>query len=162
MQKNGPDRDQTNTKKALEEFQRLLESYPPRPTSSRRATRIHDCRQSLARAEYWPATSTRGPARPTRAAIARYERILTDYPDYERSTRCCSGSPSASSFAAARPRPAPAGPPAREYPQSPSSAEADKLEAELPAVRRPRAPAGPPAPEPAPARPPAAPPPSSR
>jgi len=51
-QRNGPDRDQTATVKALAEFDRLLEAYPSSPYVEQARSRIGACRQSLARAEF--------------------------------------------------------------------------------------------------------------
>jgi len=84
LQKNGPDRDQTNTQKALGEFQRLLESYPASTYTEPARTRIHDCRQSLARAEHMAGTFYQKTRKAYRAAVARYEGLLSDYPDYEK------------------------------------------------------------------------------
>jgi outer membrane protein assembly factor BamD len=84
LQKNGPDRDQTNTKKSLEEFQRLLEIYPASPYTEPARTRIRDCRQTLARSEYLAGYFYQRTRKAYRAAIARYEGLLEGYPDYER------------------------------------------------------------------------------
>ena len=84
LQKSGPDRDQTNTQKGLAEFQRLLESYPASSYTEPARTRIHDCRQSLARAEHMAGFFYQKTRKAFRAAIARYEGVLADYPDYER------------------------------------------------------------------------------
>ena len=51
-QRNGPDRDQTPTKNALDEYQRLLEFYPQSGHGEQARGRIKECRQSLARAEF--------------------------------------------------------------------------------------------------------------
>lgn len=84
LQKSGPDRDQTNTKKALEEFHRLLETYAASPYTEPARTRIRDCRQSLARAEHLAGYFYQRTRKAIRAAIARYEIVLADYPDYDR------------------------------------------------------------------------------
>lgn len=84
LQRNGSDRDQTNTQKALAEFQRLLESYPASSYTEPGRTRIHDCRQSLARAEYQAGYFYQQTRKAYRASIIRYEGLITDYPDYER------------------------------------------------------------------------------
>ena len=84
LQKSGADRDQTNTQKALGEFQRLLESYPASSYTEPARTRIHDCRQNLARAEHVAGYFYQKTRKAYRAAIARYEGVLSDYPDYER------------------------------------------------------------------------------
>jgi outer membrane protein assembly factor BamD len=84
LQKNGPDRDATNTKKSLEEFQRLLELYPASGYAEPARTRIRDCRQSLARSEYLAGYFYQRTRKAYRAAIARYEVVVSEYPDYER------------------------------------------------------------------------------
>lgn len=83
-QKNSPDRDQTNTEKALAEYQRLLEIYPSSPYVEKARERIRVCRQSLARAGYLAGYFYQRTREACRAAILRYESILTDYPDYDR------------------------------------------------------------------------------
>lgn len=82
-QKNGPDRDQTETEKALEEFQRLLELYPQSAHAETGRGRIVECRQSLARAEFLAGYFYQRTRQAYRAAVARYEGILQDYPDYQ-------------------------------------------------------------------------------
>ena len=85
-QKNSPDRDQTSTEKALEEYERLLDVVP----ASRRYVEETRGRASATAARASPAPhyqvgyfyqKTR---RSWRSAIARYETILSEYPDYER------------------------------------------------------------------------------
>ncbi len=83
-QKNGPDRDQTDTRHALEEFQRLLDQYPSSANAEMARDRIRECRQSLARAEFLAGYFYQRTRRAWRAAVARYEGIAQDYPDYER------------------------------------------------------------------------------
>lgn len=81
-QKNPPDRDQTATISALEEFDRLLELFPESPHVETARQRIVECRQSLARAEFvagWFYQKTR---QACRAAIQRYEYLLKEYPDF--------------------------------------------------------------------------------
>jgi outer membrane protein assembly factor BamD len=50
--RNGPDRDQTDTREAVAEFQRLLDLYPQSPYAEQARARITEARQSLARAEF--------------------------------------------------------------------------------------------------------------
>ncbi|MBI3931892.1 MAG: outer membrane protein assembly factor BamD [Acidobacteria bacterium] len=83
-QRNGPDRDQTPTLHALEEFQRLLEIYPSSGQMETARERIAVCRQSLARAEFLAGYFYQRTRQACRAAIGRYEGILSDYPDYSR------------------------------------------------------------------------------
>jgi outer membrane protein assembly factor BamD len=82
-QKNGPDRDQTATEDALEEYKKLLELYPDSSKAEEARARIRETRQSLARAEYLAGFFYQRTRQACRAAITRYEGILNDYPDYE-------------------------------------------------------------------------------
>jgi outer membrane protein assembly factor BamD len=81
--KNGPDRDQTNTEHALEEYQRLLELYPTSSHAEDARKRIAEVRNSLARAEFMAGYFYQRTRLACRAAIARYESVLTDYPDFQ-------------------------------------------------------------------------------
>jgi outer membrane protein assembly factor BamD len=83
-QKNGPDRDQTATEDALEEYKKLLELYPSSSKAEEARARISEARQSLARAEYLAGYFYQRTRQACRAAITRYEGILNEYPDYER------------------------------------------------------------------------------
>lgn len=82
QQRNGPDRDQTATTHALEEYQRLLELYPASPQVEKARERIVTCRQSLARSEYLAGYFYERTRRNCRAAVFRYEGLLADFPDY--------------------------------------------------------------------------------
>ncbi len=84
LQKSGPDRDQTNTKKSLEEFQRLLEIHAASPYTEPARTRIRELRQSLARSEHVAGYFYQRTRKAYRASIARYEIVLSDFPDYDR------------------------------------------------------------------------------
>jgi outer membrane protein assembly factor BamD len=81
-QKNGPDRDQSQTSEALNEFQRLLDLYPQSSYVEAARDRIRVCRSSLARAEFLAGLFYQRTRRAFRAAISRYEGLLSDYPDY--------------------------------------------------------------------------------
>jgi outer membrane protein assembly factor BamD len=81
-QRNSPDRDQTSTIKALEEYQRLLDLYPASPFVDEARTRVRECRQALARAEFLVGFFYQRSRQAYRAALARYELILAEYPDY--------------------------------------------------------------------------------
>ncbi len=83
-QMNGPDRDQSPTFRALEEYERLLDLYSDTSYAETARSRIHTCRQSLARAEYLAGYFYQRTRKVYRAAIARYEGLLEEYPDYER------------------------------------------------------------------------------
>jgi outer membrane protein assembly factor BamD len=81
-QRNGPDRDPTNTEKALDEYQRLVEIYPSSSYVEEARKRIVECRQSLARSEFMAGYFYQRTRQAWRAAITRYEGLLTDYPDF--------------------------------------------------------------------------------
>jgi outer membrane protein assembly factor BamD len=82
-QKSGPDRDQTQTLHALEEYERLLDLYPSSPYIEQARGRIKESRQTLARAEYMAGYFYQKTRQYCRAAVARYEGILKDYPDFD-------------------------------------------------------------------------------
>jgi outer membrane protein assembly factor BamD len=82
-QRNGPDRDQTPTLKALDEYQRLVDVYSGSEHAERGRERIMELRQTLARAEYNAGYFYQRSRQAYRAAIARYEGILSEYPDYK-------------------------------------------------------------------------------
>jgi outer membrane protein assembly factor BamD len=83
-QRNGPDRDQTPTLRALEEYQRLIDIYPNSSYAEQTRERIMELRQSLARSEYMAGYFYQRTRQAFRAAVARYEGILSEYPDYKR------------------------------------------------------------------------------
>jgi outer membrane protein assembly factor BamD len=82
-QKSGPDRDQTQTLHALEEYERLLDLYPSSPYIEQARGRIKESRQTLARAEYMAGFFYQKTRQYCRAAVARYEGILKEYPDFD-------------------------------------------------------------------------------
>ena len=82
-QKSGADRDQTQTLHALEEYERLLDLYPSSPYIEEARGRIKESRQTLARAEYMAGYFYQKSRQYCRAAVARYEGILKDYPDFD-------------------------------------------------------------------------------
>jgi outer membrane protein assembly factor BamD len=82
-QMNSPDRDQTPTIQALEEFQRLLDRYPDSQYVEQARDRVQECRQTLARSEFPVGYFYQRTRKAWRAAIGRYQRILREYPDYE-------------------------------------------------------------------------------
>jgi outer membrane protein assembly factor BamD len=150
-QRNGPDRDQTPTVKALDEFQRLLDLYPNSPQAEKTRERIMELRQSLARSEFLAGYFYQRTRSAFRAAIARYEGILSNYPDYEhlddvllRLAECLDLS---GRGAEAQPHLARL---VAEYPNSEHVEEANKLLAALAsrAVPPPAAPTPPPTPTP--------------
>jgi outer membrane protein assembly factor BamD len=83
-QRNGPDRDQTPTQHALEEYQRMVDIFPNSPLTETARGRITECRQSLARAEFLAGYFYQRTRKACRAAITRYEAVLKEYPDYTR------------------------------------------------------------------------------
>ena len=81
--KNGPDRDQTDTREAVAEYQRLLDLYPQTTYGEQARARILEARQSLARAEFLAGYFYQRTRELCRASIARYEVVLKEYPDYK-------------------------------------------------------------------------------
>lgn len=81
-QMNPADRDQTPTHKALEEYQRLLELYPQSSYAEQARQRVAECRQRLARHEFMVGWFYQRTRQLCRAAIARFETVLAEYPDY--------------------------------------------------------------------------------
>jgi outer membrane protein assembly factor BamD len=148
-QKNTPDRDQTATEQALEEYQRLLDIYPQSTWVEPAREKIRQCRQTLARSHFQVGYFYQKTRKSWRSAIGRYETLISDYPDFERFdevlfrlSQCLAFS---GRYAEARP---PLGRLQAEFPQSPFVEEAKKLEATFPAPGVPAvtapAPAGPP------------------
>jgi outer membrane protein assembly factor BamD len=82
LQRNGPDRDQTNTTKALDEYERLLDVYPNSSYVETARLRVANLRQHLAKAEFAAGYFYQRTRRAFRSSINRYEGILSDYPDY--------------------------------------------------------------------------------
>jgi outer membrane protein assembly factor BamD len=148
-QKNSPDRDQTATEQALEEYQRLLDVYPDSKYVEPTRERIRECRQTLARSHYLVAYFYQRGRQAWRSAIGRYQTILRDYPDYEKIDEVlfrlsqCLGA--AGRYGEALPLLARL---EMEYPESPFVADGQKLRAEFPPSFTPAAP-GPPGPVPA-------------
>ena len=153
-QKNSPDRDQTATNQALEEYQRLLDVYPDSKYVEQTRARIHDCRQTLARSHHLVGAFYQRGRQAWRSAISRYQTIVNNYPDYEKLDEIlfrlsqCLGA--AGRYAEALPL---LGRLEKEYPASPYLPEARKLREEFPPSSTPAAPpptpaAGPPAPAP--------------
>jgi outer membrane protein assembly factor BamD len=132
-QKNSPDRDQTATEQALEEYQRLLDVYPQSPWVEKARERIQECRQMLARAHFGVGFFYQRTRQAWRSAIGRYETIVNDYPDFERFDEVlfrlaeCLGN--AGRYAEARPYLARL---QSEFPESSFIEPAKKLEASFP------------------------------
>jgi outer membrane protein assembly factor BamD len=149
-QKNSPDRDQTATQQALEEYQRLLDVYPQSSLVEQAREKIHACRQELARSHFMVGYFYQRTRQAWRSAIGRYEIILSEYPDYEkidevlyRLSECLAN---AGRYAEARPHLARL---QSDFPNSPFAEDAKKLEASLPPPGVPAAPANAPAGPPA-------------
>ena len=151
-QMNSPDRDQTATDQALEEYQRLLDVYPQSAFVEPAREKIRQCRQILARSNFQVGFFYQKTRKSWRSAIGRYETIVSEYPDFEkfdevlfRLAQCLSF---AGRYAEARPQ---IGRLQAEFPQSAFIEEAKKLEASFPPAGSPAAPApapgGPPSPE---------------
>ena len=81
--RTGPTATRPTTLQALEEYERLLDLYPSRRTSRRRADGSRSAARRLARAEFMAGYFYQQTRQSCRAAIARYEGILKDYPDYD-------------------------------------------------------------------------------
>jgi outer membrane protein assembly factor BamD (BamD/ComL family) len=141
---NSPDRDQTPTLQALDEYQRLLDVYPNSQYVEPARERIHVCRQTLAESEFQVGYFYQKTRKAWRAAIGRYERILREYPDYEDLDevifRLGQGLAATARFAEARPMLARL---EQEYPESKWVPEARQLLAEMPEMA-PAAPEAPP------------------
>jgi outer membrane protein assembly factor BamD len=147
-QKNSPDRDQTATMQALEEYERLLDVYPQSQYVEKARERIRDCRQTLARSHFQVGYFYQRTRKSWRSAIGRYQTILTDYPDFERIDEVLYRMGQVLSFqgryAEARPHLARL---RNEFPQSAFVPQADELEKTFPAsvpAAPSTAPAGPP------------------
>jgi outer membrane protein assembly factor BamD len=160
-QKNSPDRDQTATEQALEEYQRLLDIYPQSAWVEPAREKIRECRQTLGRSHHLVGYFYQKTRKSWRSAIGRYETILTDYPDYERVDEVlfrvseCLGN--AGRYAEARPHLARL---QSEFPESPFAEQAKKLETTFPPAAVPAAaPSVPPATTQTPASAPSGPPP---
>ncbi len=140
-QKNSPDRDQTATEQALEEYQRLLDVYPQSTWVEPAREKIHECRQELARSHFMVGYFYQRTRQAWRSAIGRYETILSDYPDFERFDEVlfrlaeCLGN--AGRYAEARPHLARL---QAELPAEPVRGGGQEARSELPASRRPRRP----------------------
>lgn len=154
-QRNGPDRDQTSTVQALEEYRKVVQYYPNSTLVPQAQERITELRQSLARAEFLAGYFYQRTREAPRAAITRYEGILRDYSDYKQLDEVLFRLAQALSVSG---RAGEALPHLdrllREYPSSAYAAEARKLQDQLQAAPPQASPAAAPTPEPAPATPP--------
>jgi outer membrane protein assembly factor BamD len=83
-QRNTPDRDQTQTHKALEEYEKLLDIYPQSHYVEQTRDRIKECRQTLARSHYLVGYFYQRGRQAWRSALGRYETIINEFPDYDQ------------------------------------------------------------------------------
>lgn len=74
------DRDQTNARKALEVFGRLMERFPQDPHARAAAAHRLECLKSLAGHEFYVGRYYYDNKR-YKAALERFHRLLVDYPD---------------------------------------------------------------------------------
>ncbi|HET8647491.1 MAG TPA: outer membrane protein assembly factor BamD [Vicinamibacteria bacterium] len=141
-QRNGPDRDQTSTLQALDEYQKVVQYYPSSTLAPQARERVTELRQSLARAEFLAGYFYQRTREAYRAAVTRYEGILKDYPDYKQMDEVLLRLAQSLSLSG---RTGEALPHLdrllREHPNSPHAVEARQLQAQLQAA--------PPAPAPA-------------
>lgn len=79
-QLGSPDREQSNATKALETFQRLMTSFPSDPHAVRARYHATDCIRSMASHELTVAKYYFKVGR-FKAALARFERVIRNYPD---------------------------------------------------------------------------------
>ncbi len=80
LRMNTIDRDQTNTKNALKEFERLMAEFPTSPFSSQAQRRIRACLVNLAEYEFYVGHFY-FKAGHYLAALRRFEYLITHYPD---------------------------------------------------------------------------------
>ncbi len=84
-QMNSADRDQEPTRQALAEYQRLLEAYPGTSHGEDARARIAECRRRLAQHEFHVGWFYQRTRQWCKAAIARYENVLDNFPDFAES-----------------------------------------------------------------------------
>jgi outer membrane protein assembly factor BamD len=84
QQRHGPDRDQTPTQDALDEYQKVIDHYPQSAHVEPAKDRIRECREGLARSEHLVGHFYQRTRQAYRSAVTRYQRILADYPEYPR------------------------------------------------------------------------------
>ena len=118
---------------AVSSYREFLTLYPQSSWVEPARERVHECRQSLARAHFSVGYFYQKTRQAWRSAIGRYETIVTDYPDFEKIDEVlyrlgeCLGN--AGRYAEARPHLARL---QAEFPESPFVELAKKLEATFP------------------------------
>jgi outer membrane protein assembly factor BamD len=78
---NTIDRDNTNTKNALNEFERLKRTFPTHPYSLQAERKMRACYINLAEHEYYVGTFYFKKGH-YKAALKRFEYLIKNYPDY--------------------------------------------------------------------------------
>jgi outer membrane protein assembly factor BamD len=140
-ERNKPDRDQTSTLQALDEYQRLLDVYPDSQYVEQARERIQECRQTLAEASFNVGYFYQKTRKAWRAAIGRYQSVLRKYPDYahldEVIFRLGEAYAATAQYNEARPTFARL---QEEYPESRWISKAQEILAEMPEMLAPMAP----------------------
>lgn len=77
------DRDQTANRKAAEQFQRLKEKYPGWRYTAQAEANLKKCRSDLAEHEFYVGSFYQRTGR-HKAALARYQGLVQDYPDFPK------------------------------------------------------------------------------
>lgn len=85
-QRSTIDRDQTYTRRAMEEFQRLKQKFPDSEYISKADTYIAHCRRDLAEHEFYVAEYYFRTKR-YQAALDRYQALTQDYPDFPKNAQ---------------------------------------------------------------------------
>lgn len=81
-QKNGPDRDQSQTRDALAEYEKVVEQHPNSQYASKAQARVKECRYNLARAEHLVGVFYQRTRQAYRSAVQRFESLIASYPEY--------------------------------------------------------------------------------
>lgn len=98
------DRDQTAARKAMENFQRVVERYPGWKYSADAKDKIAECRRLLAEHEFHVASFYQKTGR-HKAALARYETLVRDYPNSSKVAEAEKGAAECRAELAKAPRP---------------------------------------------------------
>lgn len=79
-QMDSVDRDQSNTRKASETFNRLIRQYPDDPYSKKAAEHIRECQKSLAGHDFYVGVQYYK-GKHYKSALSRFKSVISDYPD---------------------------------------------------------------------------------